>query len=387
MSKTVLVLFVGCVGLSLLSLHLVKQMRAGDAQIAELTSQIAALQRERQATPPPPQIVEPAQPATIQPEPVPTPAKDAPKPAATFSAAPTSMPPIGAGVPSREDRMRMMREHRERQRQLMQDPEYRAAMRVQHRSNMGRMYPGLAEDLGLDAGQTEQLFDLLADQQMRANEQSEALWADVDNSDPAAMQQRHEKLQRQMAEQQRKNEAEIASRFGQDKLQAWKEYQSTLGARHQAEALRTTLASQGTPLSEDASRSMVKALAEAQKLEMQEYANAANQSRVAGISVKTGASIGFNSAVNSEMFERQLEATKKRQQRMLDAISPYLSYEQRQAIEKEHEAQIKLQEAQIRVMRAQSQGNSGQGNVIHQGFSSGAGMGVPLQPAVAVPDP
>ena len=35
MSKTVLVLFAACVGLSLLSLHLVKQMRTGQATIGQ----------------------------------------------------------------------------------------------------------------------------------------------------------------------------------------------------------------------------------------------------------------------------------------------------------------------------------------------------------------
>ena len=45
MSKTVLILFAACVGLSLLSLHLVKQMRAGQATIAELQEQVAKLER------------------------------------------------------------------------------------------------------------------------------------------------------------------------------------------------------------------------------------------------------------------------------------------------------------------------------------------------------
>ncbi len=40
-------------------------------------------------------------------------------------------------------------------------------------------------------------------------------------------------------------------------------------------------------------------------------------------------------------MERHLDTMKKRNQRMLDAISPHLSFEQRAAIEKQQEAQLK----------------------------------------------
>jgi alcohol dehydrogenase len=115
----------------------------------------------------------------------------------------------------------------------MQDPEYREAMRVQTRSNFARQYPGVIQELGLGSQQADEFFDLLADQQMRTNEQMQQIW-EMDSADPndqAAMQERHRKLAEQTAENQRKNEAEMAARFGQDRLQSWKEYQSTMGMR------------------------------------------------------------------------------------------------------------------------------------------------------------
>lgn len=253
----------------------------------------------------------------------------------------------------------MIRESRERQRQLMQDPDYREAMRVQQRSIMARGYPGVAQELGLTAEQTDQLFDLLTEQQLRNNEQAEFLW-DSEGLDPAALQQRQAKMQQRWMEIQQKNEAELAAHIGPDKLQAWKDYQSTLGVRHQVEQLRSTLASRGVPLDDDANRAVVKAYAEAQKAEMQEYTNMVRANP--GYSARPVATIQTAGVgTSSEMYEQMMERTKKRNQRVLEAASPFLTYEQREALQKEQEAELKMQEAQLRIMRAQSNAN-GTGN-------------------------
>jgi hypothetical protein len=358
MSKAVLILFAACVGLSLLSLHLVKQMRTGQARIDELQAQVARLEQQQQQTPPSAPAPDPA--PAIQPEPVAAP------PAKQLMATVVSVPRAAApdeatrtNNPSREERMNFLREARERQHQLMQDPDYREALRVQQRSNMARIYPGVAQDLGLTAEQTEQLFDLLAEQQLRNSDQVDSMW-DTEGLDPADLQQRQQKMQQRWTEMQQKNDAELAAQIGPDKLQAWKEYQSTLGARHQAEQLRATLVNRGVSLSDDANHAVVKAYAEAQKAEMQDYAN------MARANVDSTPKAGLTSRVyamesSADMFEKQVEHTKKRNQRVLEALSPYLTYEQRDALQKEQEAELKMQEAQMRIMRAQSK-VSGNGN-------------------------
>jgi hypothetical protein len=111
----------------------------------------------------------------------------------------------------------------------------------------------------------------------------------------------------------------------------------------------------------------VKAYAEAQKAEMQEYANnmARTNSASSGKVGMAGAALtttrGFGTSASAEMYERHIENTKKRNQRVMDALSPFLTYEQREALQKEQEAELKMQEAQMRMMRAQSnvEGNSG----------------------------
>jgi hypothetical protein len=202
---------------------------------------------------------------------------------------------------------------------------------------------------------------LLADQQMRVTDQLQPMW-DMDGKDPGTIEEQQRKIAQQAADLQRKSETEIAAQLGQDKLQAWKNYQSTLGVRHQLEQMRTSLASQGMPLSDDVNKAMITAMADAQKAEAEEYSAAANRGAAPRIMMMTPGQF------TPEMVEGQLEATKKRNQRTLDAISPYLTYEQRQAIEREQEAQLKLQQAHMRVMRAQ--GVSSSGNAVYMSGSS-----------------
>jgi hypothetical protein len=354
MSKVVVGLLATSVGLGLLSVHLVRQMKAGEATIAELQAKVATLEKQR------PQLQEqPSLSSQIGSGPVANPFvivpvnPEQPSKSVTFkgsaTAATTTANVAQPQIPSREERLRMMREHRERQRLLMQDPEYREALRIQARSNFGRSYPGLVEELGLDTKQADEFFGMLSDQQMRSSEQMEGLW-DMEGKDPAMIKEQQRKIQQQAAELQRTGEAEIAARFGQEKLQAWKEYQSTLGVRHQLESMRTTLAGQGVPLSDDSNKAMLKALAEVQRTEADEYSAAVNR----GVAPR----LAFSNQFSPEMVENQIEASKKRNQRVLDALSPYLSYEQRSALEKEQQAQLKVQEAQMRIMRAQGAANA-----------------------------
>ncbi|HEY0682864.1 MAG TPA: hypothetical protein VGD45_11085 [Steroidobacter sp.] len=365
MSKVVLILAATSVGLGLVSLHLVKQLRDSDATVTALKTQVAELEKQTRVTAVPPVFsVMPAPPVAAVAVTQAVPSNDAAKPAAARASAEAQ--PMQ--MRSREDAMRMMREHRERERQLMQDPEYREAMRLQARNNLARQHPDVIEELGLNPKQAEEFFGMLADQQMRSQELMSPPWADAENLDPAVQQERYKRIHQTASEMQRNNEAELATRFGQDKLLAWKEYQSTWGMRYQLDHMRSTLAATGMPLDEELSKPLLKALAEAQKAEMDAYNTAAKQG---GPGAKLAASVAFE----SNNGEWQLEQTKKRNQRMLDAISSYLTYEQRTAIEKEQQAQLKMQEAQMRLMRERGDANG------NRGFYSTSGNAqlIPLQ--------
>lgn len=375
MSKVVLILGATTVGLGLVSLHLVNQLREGNATIAELQEKVAALEKPEPAASPSIFTIRPIDPAAAAAAMQSVPRQEEPKVAAraTGQATAAVASPVPTHRPSQEEAMRAMREHRERERQLMKDPEYREAMRLQTRNNLARQYPGVIEELGLDRRQADEFFGMLADQQMRTNDLLNPFWEmqpPGENPDMTAMQERQRNFQQTAAEMQRKNEAEIVARFGQDKLQAWKDYQSTAGMRYQLDHMRSTLAAQGVPLNEELSKPALKALAEAQKAELEAYNAAARQNAAGSQRLAAGMASG------STNLDWHIESAKKRNQRMLDAIAPYLTYEQRQAIEKEHQAQEKLQEAQMRLMRER-----GDNNQIRGFFgSSGSVQLTPLQP-------
>ena len=207
MSKVVLGLLAASVGLGLLSVHLVRQMKAGEATIAELQAKVATLEKQRPQLQAQPSLPSEAVSGTVTNPFVIVPVNPAqPSKSVTFkgsaTAATAAVNVAQPQIPSREERMRMMREHRERQRLLMQDPEYREAMRIQARSNFGRSYPGLVEELGLDTKQADEFFGMLSDQQMRSSEQMEGLW-DMEGKDPATVKEQQRKIQQQAAELQK----------------------------------------------------------------------------------------------------------------------------------------------------------------------------------------
>src|SRR5687768_3988602 len=82
MSKVVLISVASSVGLGLLSLHLVKQLKEGEATIADLKAQVVTLQEQQQRAPvplprendPPSEVIAP-QPSEV----IGTPPKEPPK--------------------------------------------------------------------------------------------------------------------------------------------------------------------------------------------------------------------------------------------------------------------------------------------------------------------
>lgn len=375
MSKVLVILAVVSVGLGVLSLHMVTRLRNSQATIAELKSEIATLQASGQQ-----RGVVTGTFGAVAPERVvtdiinrPPGAVPPPPKAGVFqvSPAPGSNPPPRL---SQEEGMRLMREHRERQAQLMKDPEYRDAMRLQARNNLARQYPGVIEELGLNRTEAEAFFAMLADQQMRISEQMEPLSEVLatNNGEPLTAEQRTHRIQ-QVTDMQKNNEAELVARFGQQRMQAWKDYQSTLGQRWQLEQMRSTLSAQGVPLNDDFSKPMLKAMAEAQQQEIQEYIAASQVVRAGAVASRLSPTVAFE-GVNAEQM---IEQTKKRNQRTLDAISSYLTPAQRQALEKDQQAQIKMQEAQLRLMPPR--GTSNQSGMIYAEGGAGLTVVQPLQ--------
>ena len=142
-----------------------------------------------------------------------------------------------------------------------------------------RSNPNVARDLDLTAEQLDRLYDMLAEQSLRAMENTGPMWSvDGEQPDAAKMQEFHRKAM----EQQRANEAELKRALGDGKYREWQEYQSMAGVRWEADRVRTSLASAGVPLDENLAKPLLKTLHEQQMKMMQQHGSgrAARQMRM-----------------------------------------------------------------------------------------------------------
>jgi hypothetical protein len=130
----------------------------------------------------------------------------------------------------------------------MESPAARKFMRTRVKSSMRRMYEDVGPVLGISADKTNQLMDLLADQQTR-NVGRPAL------ADGQSMQQ-------YFLQQQEKNNAEIASLIGQDKVDEWQSYQKSLPDRMQLSQVREQLDTAGVPMTENQRTELLAAITE-----------------------------------------------------------------------------------------------------------------------------
>jgi ribosomal protein L12E/L44/L45/RPP1/RPP2 len=249
--------------------------------------------------------------------------------------------------------------------------------------NLVRSNPNLARDLDMTAEQLDRLYDVLAEQSLRAMENNGPLWsADGARPDAAKMQE----YQRKAMEQQRANETELRRALGDGKYREWQEYQSMAGVRWEADRVRTSLASAGVPLDESLAKPLLKTLHEQQMKMMQRAA--ANAASNANASARLAVSSSFEPASSPDMLkmqEQSLEMITQHQKRQREALASVLTPEQLKIVEDEHNAEQQMQRAQLRIMRAQQEAgllDPAVGNSIAVGDSIGfVRQVVPIPPA------
>ena len=242
----------------------------------------------------------------------------------------------------------MMRQRMEQQRALLRDPAYRDAMMTQQKAMMGNMYPDLASELNLAPDEFERLTTLLAEQQLRSMEQQSGPFFDgPPDSATAQEMQRKAQANRQAAD------AELKALLGDEKWNAWRDYQSTMGVRHEVAQLRTSLANQGAPLTDDQIKPLQRALADAQQGKVQAWnrtLSARSQLALAG-----GPATAQSAAARLEFQEESLRLQQERNQQVRDSVGSILTGEQMRVFEEQQNAQLRLQEAHLRIARAQAE--------------------------------
>ncbi len=236
-----------------------------------------------------------------------------------------------------------MRDMRERQRKLMSNPEYRAAMRAQQRMSLQQNYPDLASALRLQPEELEKLLDLLADQQLQSMGEFGPFEDPASAGTAAEQQQKMAEWRRRMEEEQSRREAGIAALLG-PKYQDWQEYQGSLGARMQARELRNTLDSSAEPLRAEQIRPLVAAIAEAERLAATEMRNEMQRRPPAQVP---------SPEQRLAMLDQMIERTEAYQQRLHDAVLPHLTAAQLEGFDQMMKQQLDMQRAQLAMMREQ----------------------------------
>jgi hypothetical protein len=130
-------------------------------------------------------------------------------------------------------------------------PAARNFMRTRMKNSLRRQYEDVGPALGLSRERANEFIDLVADQQTR----------NFDSPPPQDAQSAQD-MQKYFRDQQRKNEAEIASFLGQDKLDEWTNYQQSMPDRMQLAQVRDQLEQAGLPMSESQRSEMLSAIAE-----------------------------------------------------------------------------------------------------------------------------
>jgi hypothetical protein len=348
MTKAMLLFLVTSVALGMTSLHLVRELRAERANVESLQARVSEL--EVKASQPPPAATTPFATRSVQkaapPPATPASANNPPPPEQMLAAAlhRASQAMLAPHAQAQEEQMRLMQEYTERQRALMSDPEYRDALRVQHRSAFVRTNPDVIEELGLTREQADQFFSLLAEQTLRAMDVSQATLYD-----PAADPKTIEDQQRKMIAMQRANEAEIARVLGPQKLKAWQEYQSTAVVRYQANDIAQLLASNGVPLQPELAKPLRKILAQEQKRMEQE-----TQKQIE-VSARADLTQTNMFVLQNEYGAKHLERLEEQSRRTREALSSILTPQQLEIYAQEQDANIRVQRAQWSTMREYSQ--------------------------------
>ena len=132
---------------------------------------------------------------------------------------------------------------------------FQKMMRGQVRANNKRMYADVGQQLGLSKEDTSKLIDMLTDQQVEG-------FGRMRESGPLD----HAEMKRRLDEANREHQAQIEAFLGPSKTEELRDYQATIPARQELDALTRQLEGSDAPsLSDDQQKRMLTALVEERK--------------------------------------------------------------------------------------------------------------------------
>jgi hypothetical protein len=223
---------------------------------------------------------------------------------------------------------------RNRQTELMMNPEYRKLRLAQQRLNVERNNWGLAEELGLSDNEANRLFDLLSENQLAMMNETQLLSVNGTQDRPGS----EEVMRRRQALQREQDEALRAMLGG--KYSQYQDYQQSRPARSQAMAIGTQLAQAGLPLTDAQTRSLTTAMRTAQQQQAQDpWATAPGPAAAAPMDPDT----------RIKMMEESLKRMEDNNRRTIEAVAPHMSARQLAAYREQLEQQAAMNRISIKM--------------------------------------
>lgn len=230
-----------------------------------------------------------------------------PSTVAQRAASPTS--PIAESDEARINKIQL--EQGRRILKMLDDPEQREGMLIEFKMGLRNSYPRLAQTIGLSGEESERLFDLLALQQMEAQERYARC-----SVDPGCNVRDGSYIQNDPRTK------EIADLLGADRSQQFDNYKNTLMERESVAHLRTRL-SDSSRLPDGTAEALISVLADERQKIHQEAA-------VRGVGMNgygTGVGVVF-SASDASTPAAQLESAQANSRRMRERAAEVLTSEQ-----------------------------------------------------------
>jgi hypothetical protein len=258
-------------------------------------------------------------------------------PGATFAVA-TNGPAV-SDEQLRRVREEILAQHREHERRMREDPDYRTSRLAQHKMNLRRIHVGVEAELGLTAAETDALYTLLAEDQLRMMNEAPIFMPGESptEADLKAMQERRNLMAAEL-------DARLREHLGDARYAQWQAFQESGPARWTARNLRDQLAYGSNPLTTDQERRLAKAIASEQQTEREWYQRLESRSSMLGP--------GTSPADMAKWHEERLARTEASHRRLHDAASQILDAEQLRQFDAMNADELAMQRSAARAERA-----------------------------------
>jgi hypothetical protein len=329
MKKLVPFLMIAMAAVTIAAIYFWQELHELRKQTSELNAHISELQAQKLAG-----ATAPTLPASVSSATQPVAATATPDAAPASLAAASAVTPTAAQAGRRADPLQGLAQ------QMLSTPEGKEMLKAQLRAILPMQFPDIGKELGLTPAETEKLLDMLVNHQMSITGDALSMLGNNGQQDAAAMQETRRKVQ----EQQRSNQAELASFLG-DKMPRYEEYQRTLPLRQQVTQLQGSLGTGNNALSDAQSKQLIAALAAEQTQIQLDRRNAPRLPQQGPPNPQAA-------------IEQQLERAAEDNRRMVSAARSHLNPQQLDTYRQMLEQQQNLQRTLIRSMGSQGAGNA-----------------------------